>query len=61
MAENQTGQNKHLHHIDPYSPQFGTMMPMGVQKFFRTCVLWQLVRFVAINIKMTVLILKSHH
>jgi len=58
---NSTGQNKHLHHIDPYSPQSGTMVPMGMQKFLRTCVLWQLVRFVVINIKMTVLILKSHH
>ena len=59
MAEEQ--QSKHLKHIDPYSPQFGTMVPMGFQKFFRTCVIWQLVRFVAINIKMTMLILKSHH
>ena len=58
MAEKQS---KHLQHIDPYSPQFGTMVPMGAQKFLRTCVIWQLVRFVAINIKMTVLILKSHH
>ena len=58
---NSTGQNKHLHHIDAYSPQSGTMVPMGMQKFLRTCVLWQLVRFVVINIKMTVLILKSHH
>jgi len=64
MAEKKiemTGQNKHLQHVDPYSPQFGTMMPMGAQKFFRTCVLWQIVRFVAINIRMTILILKSHH
>ncbi len=59
MAEEK--QSKHLHHIDPYSPQFGTMVPMGAQKFLRTCVLWQLVRFLVINFRMTVLILKSHH
>jgi len=53
--------SKHISHIEPYSPQFGTMIPLGTQKFMRTCVIWQLVRFVAINIRMTVLILKSHH
>ena len=54
-------QAKHLQHIDPYSPQFGTMVPMGLQKCLRTCVLWQLIRFLVINFRMTVLILKSHH
>ncbi|MEA2027614.1 MAG: hypothetical protein U9N49_01375 [Campylobacterota bacterium] len=54
-------EKKHLGHIQPYSPQSGTMVPMGAQKFFRTCVLWQLVRFVVINFRMTILILKSHH
>jgi len=53
--------SKHLQHIEPYSPQFGTMIPLGTQKFLRTCVAWQLVRFVIINIRMTVLIIKSHH
>ncbi len=52
---------KHVEHIKAYSPQFGTMVPSSFQKFLRTCVAWQLVRFVIINIKMTVLILKSHH
>jgi len=53
--------HKHVQHIEPYSPQFGTMIPGGFQKFLRTCVLWQIIRFIAINIKMTMLILKSHH
>jgi len=53
--------HNHVKHVEPYSPQFGTMIPLGGQKFMRTCVLWQLVRFIAINIKMTVLIVKSHH
>jgi len=53
--------HEHVKHIDPYTPQSGTMVPLGFQKFLRTCVLWQLIRFIAINIKMTILILKSHH
>jgi hypothetical protein len=53
--------SKHIKHVEPYSPQFGTMIPLGFRKWLRTCVLWQLVRFAAINVKMTVLILKSHH
>jgi hypothetical protein len=52
---------KHVKHLDPYSPKSGTMVPLGFQKFLRTCLLWQAVRFLIINIKMTVLILKSHH
>jgi hypothetical protein len=27
----------------------------------RTCIIWQAIQFVIVNIKMTVLILKSHH
>lgn len=53
--------HSHVAHVEPYTPQFGTMIPSGTQKFLRTCVIWQIVRFIAINIKMTVLILKSHH
>ena len=52
---------EHVGHIEPYSPQSGTMIPLGTQKFLRTCVLWQFIRFIAINFRMTVLILKSHH
>jgi len=52
---------KHIEHIESYTPQAGTMIPLGIQKFLRTCVLWQIIRFIAINIKMTKLIVKSHH
>ena len=52
---------EHLKHIDPYSPQFGTMIPLGFQKWLRTCVIYLFFRFIAINIRMTILILKSHH
>lgn len=54
-------ENTHVQHIEPYTPQFGTMVPGGGQKFMRTCLIWQAVRFIAINIKMTILIVKSHH
>lgn len=53
--------HSHVNHVEPYSQQSGTMIPSGNQKFLRTCVLWQIVRFIAINIKMSVLIFKSHH
>lgn len=64
MSEEKKEVNKehsHVEHVEPYTPQFGTMIPSGSQKFLRTCVIWQVIRFIAINIKMTVLILKSHH
>ena len=51
----------HVQHVEPYTPQFGTMIPSGGQKFLRTCVIWQIIRFIAINIRMTILILKSHN
>jgi len=59
MAESK--HTEHVHHIDPYSPEFETMVPTGVVKFFRTCVIWQFIRFIAINIKMLVVVQKSHH
>jgi len=52
---------QHVSHIKAYTPQSGTMIPGGFQKFLRTCVIYQLFRFIAINIKMTMLILKSHN
>ncbi len=52
--------NKHMKHVKSYTPQNGTMVPLGGVKFLRTCVSWQIIRFIAINIKMTKLILKSH-
>jgi hypothetical protein len=64
MSEEQKQINKDhnsVKHVEPYTPQFGTMVPSGTQKFLRTCVIWQIIRFIAINIKMTILILKSHH
>ena len=53
--------SKHIEHVEPYTPQAATVIPGGLVKFLRTCVLWQLIRFIVINIRMTRLILKSHH
>jgi len=46
--------------IKPYDQNFTTMVPTPMVKFFRTCVIWQFFRFVAINIKMIIVVLKSH-
>ncbi|MBL0707569.1 MAG: hypothetical protein JJW00_00800 [Sulfurimonas sp.] len=54
-------ENSNIKHVEPYTQQFGTMIPSATQKFMRTCVVWQFFRFIAINLKMTILILKSHH
>jgi len=37
-----------------------TMIPGKFARFLRTCVLWQLIRFIVINIKMIIVVRKSH-
>ena len=37
-----------------------TMIPGRFARFMRNCVLWQIIRFIAINIKMIVVVGKSH-
>jgi len=46
--------------VKPYDQNFTTMVPTGFVKFFRTCVLWQFIRFIVINIKMIIVVGKSH-
>lgn len=46
--------------VKPYDQNFTTMVPTGFVKFFRTCVIWQAIRFVIINIKMIIVVQKSH-
>lgn len=46
--------------IKPYDQNFTTMVPTEFVKFFRTCVIWQAIRFVHINIKMILVVAKSH-
>ncbi len=38
-----------------------TMMPGKFAKFLRNCVIYQLWRFIVINIKMLIVVMKSHH
>ena len=41
MSENEKEKvnknHSHVEHVEPYTPQFGTMIPSGTQKFMRTC------------------------
>jgi len=37
-----------------------TMLPGSFAKKMRTCLIWQFIRFVAINLKMLVVVSKSH-
>ncbi len=46
--------------IKAYSQNFTTMTPGPFAKFLRTCVLFQAIRFVIINLKMIVVVGKSH-
>ena len=46
--------------VKPYDQNFTTMVPTGFVKFFRTCLIWQAIRFVMINIKMIIVVQKSH-
>lgn len=50
----------HVQHVEPYSAKSGTMIAGGFQKFLRTCVVYQFIRLLAINVKMIKVILKSH-
>jgi len=46
--------------IKAYGNNFTTMTPGPFAIFMRTCKLWQLIRFIVINIKMIVVVNKSH-
>ncbi len=37
-----------------------SMIPGRSQRFLRTCKIWQFIRFIAINLKMLVVVSKSH-
>jgi len=37
-----------------------TMMPGNFARSLRTCVVWQFIRFVIINVKMIIVVGKSH-
>ncbi|EQB39373.1 hypothetical protein M947_06860 [Sulfurimonas hongkongensis] len=46
--------------IKAYGNNFTTMTPGPVAKFLRTCVIYQFIRFIVINLKMLVVVKKSH-
>jgi hypothetical protein len=46
--------------IKPYEPSFEAMVPTPFVKFMRTCLIWQLFRFMVINVKMLIVVQKSH-
>ena len=46
--------------IKAYSNNYTTMTPGPVAKFMRTCLIFQAIRFVVINLKMIVVVQKSH-
>lgn len=46
--------------IKAYGQNFNTMTPGWFAKKLRTCLIWQFIRFIAINIKMIVVVRKSH-
>jgi len=61
MAHETNKHSEHVEHIQPYSDEFTTMVPTGIVKFLRTCVIWQFIRFIVLNVKMVIVVLKSHH
>lgn len=46
---------------DPYQQAYYPPTPTGFTRYMRTSILWQLYRFVVINLKMLKLMAKSHH
>jgi hypothetical protein len=48
------------HNIKAYGNNFTTMTPGSFAIAMRTCKIWQLLRFIAINIKMIIVVNKSH-
>ena len=50
-----------MRHIEQYEQSGYTPVPGKCTLFLRNCIIWQIIQFAFINVKMTVLILKSHH
>lgn len=46
---------------EPYQQSYYPPKPTRFTRFMRTCVPWQLTRFLVINIKMIKLMARSHH
>ncbi len=50
-----------MRHIEQYEQSGYTPIPGKFTLFLRRCILWQIIQFAWINLKMTILIVKSHH
>jgi hypothetical protein len=46
---------------EPYQQAYYPPKPTGLTCFMRTCILWQILRFALINLKIIKLMAKSHH
>ncbi|MDD5393903.1 MAG: hypothetical protein PHE17_12865 [Thiothrix sp.] len=46
---------------EPYQQAYYPPVPTGITRYMRTSIIWQLYRFVIINLKMLKLMAKSHH
>jgi hypothetical protein len=46
--------------FDRFGQNYGTMIPGSFAKRMRTCVVWQFIRFLMINLKMIKVVSKSH-
>ena len=46
--------------VKPYDQNFTTMVPTDFVRKLRTNIIWQFIRFVIINIKMLLVVRKSH-
>ncbi len=53
-------EKKAEHNIKAYGNNFTTMTPGTFAIKLRTCKIWQLIRFIVINIKMLIVVRKSH-
>ncbi|MGE4419658.1 MAG: hypothetical protein AB7D38_07465 [Sulfurimonas sp.] len=53
-------ERKAEHNIKAYGNNFTTMTPGPFALKLRTCKIWQLIRFIIINIKMLIVVRKSH-
>ncbi len=46
---------------EPYQQAYYPPVPTGITRYLRTSVVWQLFRFVVINLKMLKLMSRAHH
>lgn len=60
MSNQENNEQTSLSLIEPYHENYYAAFPSKRVRFGRTCKLWQLWRFMAINLRITRLLLRSH-